>query len=392
MCSAKNAGGARRPPVAGLTLSLGLLLGLAIPTSLDAQAGERLDGQTVDDLVQRLDSLAPLLEQAERAAEQADREARRRAREELGLTLDTLRVGPLRIVTPEGQASDARRAFEEVWEDAGPRVGDATDELSETIWTFQYAPRLHGLHVFFTQHGERRQRVHVRSWLPWDRVLRAAEKKVWSVLGRQLEGEVEEVISSAWGPWWPLTPERLEAAHRELVAAPGRPARACVAGDVDACWVAIGADGVPDGWEEWYEPAERRAVVRTRFREEAPWAAVEACERGVQDACDDLLNESADPALPLNGAFRTRIVAHAVQLGGEGGYERLVKTGGADLREALSRAAEMDANEVMESWRTRVLENRPEVGGDTARRHWSTLVWMVVFGILAMGSTRWRVG
>lgn len=392
MCSAKPVGGLRRPPVAGLTLSLGLLLSLAIPTSLDAQAGERLDAQAVDDLVQRLDSLAPLLEQAERAAERADREARRRAREDLGLTLDTLRVGPLRIVTPEGQASDARRAFEEVWEDAGPRVGDATAELSETIWTFQHAPRLHRLRVYFTQHGERRQRVHVRSWLPWGRVLRAAEKKVWAVLGRQLEGEVEEVISSVWGPWWPLTPERLEAAHRELVTAPGRPARACVAGDVDACWVAIGADGVPDRWDEWYEPAERRAVLRTRFRGEGPRAAVDACERGVQDACDDLLNELADPALPLSGAFRTRIVAHAVQVGGEGGYERLADSGGAGLREALARAAEMDADEVMESWRTRVLEHRPEVGGDTGRRHGSTLVWLVVFGILAMGSTRWRVG
>lgn len=387
MCSPTRRRPPRRRGVAALALALALLGSMA----------PDLGAQSVEELVQRLDSLQPLLAQAERADAAADREARLRAREELGLEMDTVRVGPLRIVTPVDQAADARRAFEEVWGDAAPRVGEATGALPEMIWTFQYAPRLHRLHMFVTERAERRKQVHIRSWEPWERVLRAVESTVWEVLGQSLEGEVGDLVDSAWGGWWPVTPGVLEGAHRVLLTAPGRPARACVGGDVEACWVAMGADGVPDRWEEWYEPAERRAFVmsasRERFRgTRGVGARMDACDEGDQAACDDLLNESMDPWIPVRGMARTRIVAHAVELGGEGAYERLAAADDGDLREALSRAAGIEADEVMASWRSRILEHRPEVAGGTGRSQWTTLFWVVVLGTLAMGSTRWRVG
>lgn len=365
----------------GLAGALALALGALWPPAT-------LAAQSVEELVQRLDSLQPLLEQAEIEADRARRRARMQAQEALGISLDTILVGPLTIVTPEEQVPDARRAFESVWERVAPLVGDATHALEDGLWIFQYGPRLYPIRLPFRRPGENVvQSIKLRSWEPWERVMSHVEASVWGMLALPLEGEVRRVVAS--GPWRAREPEFLEMAYRELVTAPSRPARACVDGEVDACWTAMGARGLPESWETWYDPAERRAFV---LRSGRRGSAYRSCERGDQEACDRLLESEIAPVVPLEGVARSGIVGYALDLGGEGSYARLVAAGDVALDVAVSRAAGLGEDEVMRRWRALVLESRSAVGGGGSRSQWSALLWMVILGTLAMGSTRWRLG
>lgn len=359
-----------------------LLAGLLAPAALA--------GQTAEELVQRLDSLRPLLEQARHDAERAELEAKLRAQAQLGIRLDTLQVGPLRIVTPEEQAPAARRAFEEAWETVAPFAGDATHVLDDGIWLFQHAPRFERIRLPLTPDDVKVHDLRVRSWRPWERVVRNVEGSLWRRLASAVPGDVGVVIRG--GPWQPKGDEFLEIAYRGLVTAAGRPSRACVRGDLAACWTAVGADGVAERWDEWYGPAERRRVVL----ESSPSGSAQgsrhrACAEGSQAACDLFLEESGPPEVPVRGMARAGLVGYALDLGGEGSYGRLLEAAGAGLREAVSAASGLDADEVMRRWRARVLEHRPATGADLGRSRWSTLVWIVVLGTLAMGSTRWRL-
>lgn len=378
---------ARRAPAEVLT-ARGRVAWLLLLPLAGLLAPPAVAGQTTEELVQRLDSLHPLLEEARREAKRAELEARLRAQAELGITLDTLQVGPLRVVTPTEQADHARRAFEEAWEAIAPSVGDATHVLEDKIWVFQYAPRLHPIRLPSTPRRADVHHVRVRSWRSWDRVVGSVEGSVWRRLASAVPGEAGSMI----GRWrWP-TDEILEMAYRDLVTAPGRPSRACARGDIEACWTAMGADGVPERWDAWYGPAERRRAVLARPPPESVHRTrYQACERGSQAACDLFLEEWKAPEIPMRGMARTGLARYAVELGGEGSYRRLLEAGDVDLREAVSRAADLDADEVMRRWRALMLEHRPEIGTDVARSWWSTLFWIVALGTVAMGSTRWRL-
>jgi hypothetical protein len=89
-------------------LALGLVAALAAPVPIIGQ-------QTDQELVSKLDSLVPLLPQARKAASDA-RERQAREREAANGTLDTIMVGPLRVLVFPGQADVARDVMGSVWD------------------------------------------------------------------------------------------------------------------------------------------------------------------------------------------------------------------------------------------------------------------------------------
>src|SRR5688500_12326603 len=103
----------------------GLVLIVAI-CAAPVLAGTGVSAQaTEDELVRRIDSLLPQIEEARRAADEA---VRMRGAEEAArdaASVEEVRVGPLRIVTFLDQARLAEELFGEVWQESFSLAGQS---------------------------------------------------------------------------------------------------------------------------------------------------------------------------------------------------------------------------------------------------------------------------
>src|SRR3989338_7346863 len=95
----------RRLAPVGVCAVLNLLFGLGAPLAAQSRQAEEAA------LLQRIDSLMPLYQQARQveASEKTNKEAAAKVREHP--TTDTIAVGPLRIVTLPGQTELARQMY-----------------------------------------------------------------------------------------------------------------------------------------------------------------------------------------------------------------------------------------------------------------------------------------
>ncbi len=374
---------ARRGAVAaGLCLAAALLAAASPLAARQQSAAERA-------LVQHLDTLLPILRearlQADRAA--AARELLLRARPTE--TQDTLAIGLLRVVTFPDQAHLARSV-----------VGGAWDGLSGMVTESRY------LREFtFTFHWSSRKRTVVV-----DRPYRSIEAPVWAPPGI-IEGNAREAIGAILFmemqrtrllQWVrgsiraPLHPERV---YRELATVPSHANRACMAGDLDACWTALGPGADSTRLPRWYSPEEmplRVASIGPGRWWPAPILAarLKCLERGSpgsQPACARFLAAVApEIAAPLGMEARRLLLWVALEAGGPGSFDRLVADPGMPTADALLAASGLSAEELTSRWREQVLAARPDTYSGLGASAGLALFWFLVFGALALRSTRWR--
>lgn len=360
-----------------LALALALAVALTAPAPVTGQ-------QTEQELVSRLKALEPQWENAEKEAAEA-RARVAREREDANGALDTLMVGPLRVLVYPGQEDVARDVVGAVWRHDFAGWVDGSPNLERYAFFFQWAadprpfvrPHPRVTPIVGSLRDSRRYmedgvRTAVDAVLEWD-IQRAGFTK-WA----------SSVLSPAPGPWL----------YRQMVTAPSVAIRSCLAGSVKACVSAAGL--VEDDYplDDWYTPAER---LRVAERLRLVWGRrdPDSCLHDDVKACDAGLKASLRPsdyayAIPLPRDVRGSLLWFAIHQGGSGAWGRLLANPDASLATALSDAAGEPVEEVVAKWRDWIVRQRPVANAGLGRAGGLALLWIVLLSTLAMRSTRWR--
>lgn len=244
------------------------------------------------------------------------------------LAADTTVVGPFLFVNRGAPRPAAVAALQAAWERRAPLVGGAVTQLNGVIISTNLSAR--ELNTGVPVHH---YRPRVREGSPeFDD---AAEQVVAAALVAAMPQDVQDWI----GGGSLATPDAFLWAYRDLATSASIPARRCYALDMDACALAV----------------------------------------------------VGDAASLMNPATRISLLQHALELGGNGAYARFIEAA-PEIGSRLARAADHPLDEVMTGWRSAVQDARPRVHAGVARAGLWTLIWLAALGLLAMRSTRWRLG
>jgi hypothetical protein len=370
-------------------MSRRLRLGLLLVAALMCASPEWLYAQqTEEELLQHLDSLLPLLDEANEVAREAvaRHEAILRAGQET--TVDTFMVGPLTVVAPIAEVSEAKEMYGEVWEEEFAHFVTRSPALERTLFTFSWSSK--GADIVMT--GEH-SRAEARAWHRRAEV----ERRIKEAIGKTLELDIKEPPARifSWARGAVGRPDRPEWLYRQLATTPSRVGRACVEGQAGSCWQALGIEASAESLLTWYTPEERRdlALGLQRWVIREAQHVREACLRGEYSRCDELLTQYGNPGslIPLPWYARMAMVWVALDTGGEGAWDRLVEDPTMEPVDALLHASGASLEELEAKWRTMVLEQQPKAHAGLAVSKWTALFWILILAALAMRSTRWRL-
>ncbi len=366
------------------------------PTSAKIESAATLEA--------RLDSLVPLLREAERAEHeryQRDLLIEARAAAEQA-QVDTVFVGPFRVVSPRDQIDTARELFEEVWEEEFAHLGESP-KLSDEIFAFQWSNVRVPIHIFGNG-----QHVSHGAWRSRARVLESIRNAIAGPMNWDLAAAHAPLTS--WAEGNVLVSPDLPDVYRYMATSVSKTTRACMEGSVTDCSLALGLPMWENGdprrrisTEErlrylraWYTPDERRALAA---RSGGVWNEDELPDRhlcvydGGLEACDRLLARRVLWGLdPLPPEVRTSLSAYAIEQGGAGAWDRLRADPERTPMRALEAASGLTIDELIARWRAHVIEHRVTPYRAIVPSSAMALLWLFVFSAFAMRSTRWRLG
>jgi hypothetical protein len=251
--------------------------------------------------------------------------------------LDTLAVGPFQVVTWAADVQRVGRVAEDVWQE---------DYMS---WTGPVARPIATLEPIIVQ-TDRDHRIQSPS---------------------------QNVAT------WAETPEQRRAELRSRMG------------------VAL-QEALPEGLRRWYGTRTLQAVadygMRYRSLLLSPSIDARDCVDGVVAGCIRALGLT-DPGDSDAGALdswaRASLLTFALERGGPQAFGRMLRAHGSDEspRVTLERAADVDIGTLVAAWRTRVFEAAPaHRGADERRDRRLAFAWVTLCALLAMTSTRWRLG
>jgi len=225
-----------------------------------------------------------------------------------------------------------------------------------------------------------------------------SDRLVWQaaqILVTRLDPALREWMGGAIVPSG--QPARLLAStYLELLTAPSATTRRCFGGEVAGCRDAFDLPPTPDAYRRWYGPEERRVIVQQVVTGNDVMSMRDLYQqcvtRGDDAACLRLLQRQPSSAIPqpLGDPSRIELGQLALELGGRGAFIRLMAARGKAVDAQLAAAAGLPTDSLLLVWRSRVLAARPSPVTLNARGAWVALMWGLVFGMLAFGSTRWR--
>jgi hypothetical protein len=302
--------------------------------------------------------------------------------------LDTVRVGGLFIVERPVDADVVRRAAELAWPRLDSLYGDEAARLARLQLRFWFVNRM----PRFPETTEMVEPVIADSSATRDDVARQLVYGAASLLRAGADSALAVWLGP---PLVPMTQPDAELAriYIDLVTAPSVAVRRCYQGDAGSCRAALGLLDDRDRAEQWYDAAERRAVVRkieginrARVRSTA-----DACLVGNSDeACLETLRSLPFLDAPLSAESRHAFARIALATGGRGAFGRLLRSAGRPIAERFASAGRLPADSLAMRWRATILAARPKTVTLVAGAGWTALGWAVVFGLLALRSTRWR--
>jgi hypothetical protein len=358
-----------------------------MPQGLDAQ-------QTETDLQRHLDSIRPLAESARVVAravlDALGEAARRRAKK---IDLDTVPVGPLRIITPVDQRQLAEEIYAAAWSDFEPFITDLP--IAQRVYMTFAWPMADG---DILVDGDA-----IRMEVPWWRNRGVVEARTRQAIGSLLR---RDVGGSRLGDW--LTgeihaPANPADTYRRLALRQAASIRSCLMGDEQSCWTAMGADLDQAEYplSLWYSPEERQAKVRAREylqRVPGPVASLyQDCLADAFDSCDEILQQmrfkdwNADSPT-YNGGSRATFLWVALRTGGAGAWDRLRAHRDDAPGAALRAASGLEAGPLAQRWLEWMQANRPAPRKTFEPSFLFVLAWIGLFGAFAMRSERCRLG
>jgi hypothetical protein len=369
-----------RCPLAWSTAVLALLLPSLAPTAA---------AQSTDDYrerVERLDARLERIRQEHTRAVGADT---------LPGDLDTLRVGPIRLLAPQ----PARRFVQAVAE----RLRDSLrltvrgDSLFLPSLMYLIRPSRRGLAPFRFE--------GVGGWVYGDQDSPGREPDspdhVASGLLGMLRGSAAQSLDSTMRRWLEgslpldtLTEIQAHTVYIELATKPLAVSGACYAGQLDRCReaLAVGTGGA----EAWYTDEERRQLVASamawhRGVQRDPGARL-CATTGDEPACTEILQTYPNLVQePLSPMARQTLVRVAFESGGEGAFGRLMTGDSLALPDRLARTAGLPVDSLIARWHAAIIAARPAGTVLSRAGGWTAFLWVVVLGVLAMRGTRWRI-
>lgn len=365
---------------------------LALMASMAMGAPSVQAQQTEEELVARIDSLLPLFDEARQEADAAMARQAEALRQANPATLDTTQAGPLTIVSFPHQADEAAEMYGRIWEDEYAPFVNHSAALDSTHFTFQRSVTPEHIPM-----EGRHYRSEQRAWRGKAHLEELIRASITRAIGMDLQGT--EV--NRWVRNLVRKPDNYSWVYRTLATTPANVTRACLDGEAGACWSALAIDPDLEAFLEWYLPDERRALVRNMYRgwrrEEQPM--FDAClDDGIFEQCDAILTRNSAyryygprSMAPLGGDARITMLWFAVNMGGEGAWDRLVEDPQMSVAEALRYASAATTDELEAAWRAEVLAHRPDAHAGLDTTKWTALFWILLFGALAMRSTRWRL-
>ena len=364
------------------TLRLLLLASLALPATLHAQRDARLarlrlaSDSALDRLKRYDDSI--------RAA---------------NATLDSVQVGPLRMMVEPSLKALATRAGQIALDTLRPRLGSTI----ERVRRYSYVLRVER----FTQW---------RNDKPDSNVVIEAYGRVGPAIMNIRQRYDTSLVASSIRMYVPYLVVRdvslqfigwmggfvsLDSLNRDdwktirfgLVSSRAVVGRRCYAGDLASCALMFQFTPATDPVHQWYDARDRRGIVKrsenTALRING--VATKSCLDGDDAACAVLLRKYPPGSLPEPAALQTRttLVRLAVQLGGEGAVERLLE-GDRQPLERLSAAARMPVDSLLRRWQTSARNMRSSSRDLSAEIVLGALFWSLALGALSLRSSRWR--
>lgn len=338
----------------------------------------------------RLDSLIVEHERADSAfARQVALERQRRFASEEAV-LDTQRVGVLTLISARDDAAKAYAAASEALKEYGALASEPTSPLAEVTLLFEHGRRL----AVFDQMA--RDRNTFRVWAPgW-----ADGRWRRRVVGQELDRHLAARLPSDLREWlgqrrasFDLSRTVRERIYRTMVSSPSPAVQQCRSGDLGACERALGLADPGPMWSGWYDERQLDAWMRGQGPGYAHQTDRNACYvQRAPDACARLAAEGIGPPPPFVRQVRESVVAHALELGGPSGYQRVLADTTGPVSRQLGRVAGTSPDSLLMSWRRTILDARPELTAGLGGSWLATLFWVVAISALAMRSSRWRLG
>jgi len=375
------------------------------PESLEASPQSFEPSPESQELLVRLDSLRPLLQEARDAlsARESRDEAVARDAAASVARVDTLRVGLVTIVTPIEQVDVAIEFFTDVWDEHFAMI-ERSPSLERARFAFQWSAQRVPIHI--AAHG---RDLRMTRWTRRAAVRKAIRNEIATALAEDLTQADSHI--GRWTSTVPLQGYDLAEIYRLLATRRSMVTRGCIAGDISACSSSMGLGAklletedrfmawpVPhiDQLRSWYSPDDRRAIVadeRTfRFGRFDAGLRRQCLDDSEIAACDRLLESAYIDLTPLPGLVRGSLVAYAVNAGGPGAWERLISSAHLEPTDALEATSGQPIHELVAGWRGEVMTYRPDPYVGLLPRGGLTLAWTLLFAALAMRSTRCRLG
>jgi hypothetical protein len=353
--------------------------------------------------LEALDSLMPALRRAQADVDAARVEETRRIRDAQA-PLDTFRLGPATILTPAGREERARSVLGRVWREEYAGWADSDDAGTSPLWlTFQWSSDP----VDIQAPGQPLVRVTGAAW----RTRRYMEEGARTALGNALARQLQGTALAQWTDGAPVrSPPDGRRIYRVVATAASDASRACLAGDVDRCGVALSLDTDDTPFDEWYTAEQRRLLVLRQaplFRYDEPeGASLDACLDGETASCDAILQAFRIRQLggpetggshpywgaPLPGWVRASFLWVALQEGDADTWARLREAADLTPVAALEHATGQPREELLARWQAWVVDQRPRKQNTAGANTLPALLWAALFFTFALRSTRWRLG
>ena len=344
-------------------------------------AAPAVRAQTVSELRERVRRL----EQAYFAAQAVAAPADSAARQSNFVPRDSATAGGLHVFAPRIAVANAREGAERAWSMLQSIFGTEAGILANTDFALQL---------------ERPSQVvaapqEARRFIAENSATDIANRLVWEasqILSARLDRRLYIWMFSRIGRTYWKSPRSRPLPCRT----PSPAARRCYLGALDGCRDAFDLPPTAESFRRWYGPAERRLIVQEIIAGEdiqlVPELYRDCVTRGDDSACVRLLQRTAESAIPapLGRPMRIGLVQFALEVGGPGAFHRLTAAAGQPVDAQFAAAADMPLDSLLAVWRGRVLAARPEPVTLESKGAWVALSWGVIFGLLALRSTRWR--
>src|SRR5687767_14595351 len=342
-----------------------LLAGVAPLHAQDASALRKAELRAL------LDSIVPAHAAAEAAAARRDSADRRLILERSASSIDTVTVGPFRMVRPKGKGQRTIRSFEAAWQHR--------DE-----WMNAAEPQLRTM-VFLVGTGEptpiydvlRRRPRHFRVSLPpWERRhgRLSAENQIASALTVTLPKDVREWLRGAavGGP------DFLEQGYRNLAASGSSISRECYRGRPERCLDALGVTGPGPDWSRWYTIDDLRELARPTGGNREKLLKHPCFAEQNDRACLEIYAQRNPPGPnpPLSGVTRASFVNYLLRHGSPDAFRILADSASRPIQARLTAMAEGNLVRAVAEWRKTVEAGRPRPVAASVSTRLTTLFWV----------------